>query len=65
MRQRSSSGSCIVIASPASLDAAAVEPQTHAPQGLRRYLDGEAGAMTSIGPGESIRLTVEVAFEEA
>ena len=65
MRLRSSSGSCIVIASPAALDAAAVEPQTHAPQGLRRYLDGEAGAMTSIGPGESIRLTVEVAFEEA
>lgn len=65
MRLRSTAGSCIVIASPASLDAAAIEPQTHAPQGLRRWLDGEPDGMTSIGPGESIRLTMELAFDEA
>jgi len=54
----------IVAASPASLDAIAVEPQTHVPQGLRRLLNHEPGALAMLGPDESLRMTVELAFEQ-
>jgi len=63
MRVRSTAESCIVVASPITLDAVAIEPQTHAPQGLRRFLRGEPGAMRSIEPGEVLGLTTEIAFE--
>ena len=53
----------IVAASPASLDAIAVEPQTHGPQGFRRLLNHEPGRLAMIRPAESIRLGVELAFE--
>lgn len=62
LRARSSVGTCIVVASPARLDAVAVEPQTHAPHGLRRLLRGEPGAMSWIEPGHSIRLEIELVF---
>ncbi len=52
----------IVAASPPELDAIAVEPQTHAPQGLRRLLNGEPGALTVIEPGQALTLDVELAF---
>lgn len=65
MRVRSTAGVCIVVASPSSLDAAAVEPQTHAPQGLRRFLRGEPGGLHALGPGGTIGLTTELAFEAA
>ena len=63
MRVRSAAGVCIVVASPGSLDAVAVEPQTHAPQGLRRFLEGEPGALQALKPGGTLVLTTELAFE--
>jgi aldose 1-epimerase len=53
----------IVAASPGQLDAIAVEPETHAPHGLKRLLDGEPGALTWIDPGRSLDLNIELAFE--
>lgn len=63
MRVQSTTEACIVVASPTELDAVAVEPQTHAPQGLRRFLRGERGAMHAIEPGGMLGLTTELAFE--
>ena len=42
--------------------AIATEPQTHAPQGLRRLLSGEPGALTLIAPGEAIELPITFEF---
>jgi aldose 1-epimerase len=53
----------VVAASPGHLDAIAVEPQTHAPQGLRRMLRHEPGGLTMLDPGQALRLRVELAFE--
>lgn len=55
----------VVAASPSHLDALAIEPQTHAPQGIRRLLNGEPGALRLLDPGEVMRLQVELTFEEA
>lgn len=55
----------IVAATLAEFSAVAVEPQTHAPQGLRRLLNREPGAMASIGPAESLRMAVKLEFERA
>jgi aldose 1-epimerase len=63
MRVRSDAGVCVVVASPSSLDAVAVEPQTHAPQGLRRFLAGEPGALRALESGGTLELTTELAFE--
>ena len=52
----------IVAASPAQLDAIAMEPETHAPQGLRRLLAGEPGGLTWVDPGRSLDLRIELAF---
>jgi aldose 1-epimerase len=52
----------VVAANPPDRDAIAVEPQTHAPQGLRRLIDGEPGGLTLLAPGESLRLTIELLF---
>jgi len=62
MRVTSTAGRCIVVASPSSLDAVAIEPQTHAPQGLRRFLRGEPGGLHAIEPGGVLRLTTELTF---
>ena len=53
----------IVVASPGHLDAIAVEPQTHAPQGIRRLLNGEPGSLVMLDPGRTLSLGVEVTFE--
>lgn len=63
MRVRSNSGVCIVAASPHDLEAIAIEPQTHLPQGLRRWLTGEKGGLQSLAPGAAMRLSTELAFE--
>ncbi len=52
----------IVAAHPADIDAIAVEPQTHAPDGLRRLLVGDPGGLTPIPPGASLTLTMTLAF---
>ena len=62
MRVTSTAGVCIVVASPSSLDGVAIEPQTHAPQGLRRFLRGEPGGLHAIEPGGALRLTTELTF---
>jgi aldose 1-epimerase len=55
--------SYIVAASPGQLDAIAVEPETHAPHGLRRLLAGEPGGLTWIDPGRALDLRIELAFQ--
>ena len=54
----------VVAASPRELDAIAVEPQTHAPQGLRRLINVEPGAMALLEPGGSLSLTTNFTFEK-
>jgi aldose 1-epimerase len=54
---------CVVAASPVALDAVAVEPQTHAPQGLRRLLKGEPAPMVRLDPGAALRLSMTLRFE--
>jgi aldose 1-epimerase len=54
----------VCAASLAELDATAVEPQTHAPQGLRRLLLGQPDPMAWIEPGETLGLTVELDLRE-
>jgi galactose mutarotase-like enzyme len=58
MSMVSNSGTFVVAASPADLDAVAVEPQTHAPQGLRRLLNGEPGALMPISSRLSLTTTL-------
>ncbi|MDP9482787.1 MAG: hypothetical protein M3P84_06145, partial [Chloroflexota bacterium] len=56
--------SYVVAASPGSIDAIAVEAETHAPQGLRRMLEDEPGGLTRLDPGQTLRLRVELAFDQ-
>jgi aldose 1-epimerase len=55
----------IVAACAPERGAIAAEAQTHAPQGLRRLLAGEPGAMTLIDPGAEIELPIEIEFDWA
>jgi len=43
-------------------DAIAVEPETHAPQGLRRLVKGEPGGLAMIAPGDALRLITRYSF---
>jgi aldose 1-epimerase len=52
----------VVAASPANIDAVAVEPETHAPGGIGRLVHGETGALTLLDPGESLRMTLRFVF---
>ena len=62
---RSEAGLCVVAASPSGLDAVAIEPQTHAPQGLRRFLRGEPAGLTALAPGATLELATRLAFERS
>lgn len=62
MRVRADAEPWIVAASPSSLDAVAVEPQTHAPYGLARLLHGDRGAMQLLPAGAATHLAIELAF---
>jgi galactose mutarotase-like enzyme len=53
----------VVAASPAEIDAVAIEPQTHAPAGIRRLEQGEPGGLAMIDPGDALSLTVRLDFE--
>ena len=44
-------------------DAIAVEPQTHAPDGLGRLVRGEPGGLSLIPPGGTLELVVRIDFE--
>jgi galactose mutarotase-like enzyme len=52
----------VAVATP-ERDAWAVEPQTHAPDPLRRLASGEPGAPTVLGPGEELRLALRLVVE--
>ena len=58
------SGNLVIVAArlPTMDDAIALEPQTHAPQGLRRLVNGEPDAMTLLPPGETLRLSATLHF---
>jgi aldose 1-epimerase len=51
-----------VAARPPHIDAIALEPQTHAPQGLRRLLRQEPDPMTLLAPGETLRVEMTLNF---
>jgi aldose 1-epimerase len=53
----------IVAASPGRIGAVAVEPETHAPQAVRRLLAGEPGGLDLLPPGEALRMSIDLAFE--
>lgn len=55
----------IVAATLRGTDAVAVEPQTHAPDGIRRLLAGEPGGLALIPPDASLELVVGLAFARA
>lgn len=59
----SDSGLCIVAASPPAVGAIAVEPETHAPHGLRRLIDGSPDGLKWIDPGGAIHLATTIVFE--
>jgi aldose 1-epimerase len=50
----------MAVATPADVDAIAVEPQTHAPDGLQRLLDGRADGLAWLPAGESLALDLEI-----
>jgi aldose 1-epimerase len=52
----------IVAATLPGTDAVAVEPQTHAPDGLRRLARGEPGALALLAPGATLELSVGLMF---
>lgn len=54
----------IVAASPGHIDAVAVEPETHAPQAVRRLLGDEPGGLVMLPPGESLQMAIDLAFEQ-
>jgi galactose mutarotase-like enzyme len=53
----------VTAANASDVQAIAVEPQTHAPQGLRRLLNGEPGALAWIQPGDELELPITIDFD--
>ena len=60
--ETSASARYVVAAHLAGVGATAVEPETHAPAGLRRLLRGEPGGLELVPPGEALDLTVRIRF---
>jgi aldose 1-epimerase len=60
--QMRTDASHIVAAHALDRGAIAVEPQTHAPQGLRRLVLGQPGALAVLEPGSTLELHIELAF---
>jgi aldose 1-epimerase len=58
----------VAVAAPVELDAVAVEPQTHGPDGLRRLVGGEPDPLALLEPGGvlalALRITVRRAFAD-
>ncbi len=50
----------VAVATPPDLEAIAVEPQTHAPDGLRRLLDGRPDGLSWLPAAESLAFEVEI-----
>jgi aldose 1-epimerase len=60
---RTSGSLHVVAASPAGVEAVAVEPATNAPQALRRLLSGQPGGLIWLASGEVLRLTSVIEFQ--
>ena len=56
----STSLSHVAVATPPTVDAIAVEPQTHAPGGLGRMLRAERGGLALLAAGASLAATIEM-----
>jgi aldose 1-epimerase len=54
----------VVAASPKHFGAIAVEPQTHAPHGLGRLLNGGPGALSMVAPGATLSLVINLDFQQ-
>lgn len=50
----------VAAASPAHLDAVAIEPQTHGPDGLRRLLGSEPDPLAVLEPGDALELQIRL-----
>jgi aldose 1-epimerase len=50
----------VAVATPPDLDAIAVEPETHAPDGLRRLLEGRTDGLAWLPAGESLELDLQI-----
>jgi aldose 1-epimerase len=57
---RSAGTRFVAVATPSDLGAIGVEPQTHAPDGLRRLLTGRPDGLAWLAPGESLALDLEI-----
>ena len=55
----------VTAASPSEVDGTAVEPQTHAPHGLRRLLDNQPGGLEYLAPGTRLHLRTAINFSQA
>jgi aldose 1-epimerase len=55
----------VAIASPPSIDAVAIEPQTHGPDPLRRLERGEPDAPALLGGGDELRLVLTLTVARA
>jgi len=53
----------ITAANPADIFGIAIEPQTHAPQGLRRLLNGEPGSLAWLAPKAALSHSIAISFE--
>jgi aldose 1-epimerase len=59
----SANGNLVFVAArPPDIDAIALEPQTHAPQGLRRLIRDERDPMTLLAPGATLGLEMTLSF---
>lgn len=53
----------VAVATPPEIDAIAVEPQTHGPDGLRRLRRGEPDALRLLAPGASLDLVLRLTVD--
>ncbi len=56
---------CVAVATPEDPDATPVEPQTHGPDGLRRLANREPDALAMLGPGEELRLGIQLEVRQS
>jgi aldose 1-epimerase len=61
--ESATASACVALASPATPDAVAVEPQTHGPDPLRRLANGEPDAPILLPRGETLRFVTRLTVE--
>jgi aldose 1-epimerase len=61
----SAAATLVAVASPKTIDAVAIEPQTHGPDPLRRLDQGEPDAPLLLGAGDTLRLTLGLTVARA